>query len=317
MKTSASLKKQNEARSAAEAYGTVRLAALSSKTIANGSSPLVVKEILKAMPVNMPLDSEETSQVHRAANAVHGVPEVGYNNYTDTERRAALLEMVKGNLSFKDAANPMGIYGVPKTTLVRDLEKLAVGFKLTKSKELRALYASSTEDAARIEAQIVETVFPTSGPRKYLSPTESCLIGGLADLSTCSGQGTDRIDIAEMAREIVHKKGADMLNIAQNDNERRLAERFMNAPVSKKFARGLAVVQAAPMAEEGTTNGFHKASNISQTRAAAMSPLLDAAMRGKYKTLFDSLYARGIITSPTPEAFRVFSTDEVGIDVYT
>jgi hypothetical protein len=46
-------------------------------------------------------------------------------------------------------------------------------------------------------------------------------------------------------------------------------------------ARGLGTDQAAPMAEEGTTNGFYKASNISHTRAAAMNPLLDGIMRAK------------------------------------
>ena len=181
MNAPASLKKQNEARAAAEAYGTVRLAAMSSKNIANGSNPQVVKEILRAMPLNMPLDSEETNQVHRSAYAVHGVPEVGYGNYTGNERRAALLESVKGNLTFPAAADPMGIYGVPKKTLQHDLEKLAENFGLTKNKALKALYASSAADAARIESHIVSTVFPTSGPRKYLSPTEACLMGGLAD----------------------------------------------------------------------------------------------------------------------------------------
>ena len=129
-------------------------------------------------------------------------------------------------------------------------------------------------------------------------------MGGLADLSTASGQGTDRIDITEVAREIIHQKGEEMMLLAQNDDERRLAKRFKTAPVGKKIIRGLTKVQAAPMAEDGTTNGFRKASNISQTRAAAMSPLLDGAMRAKYKALFDDLHEKGIIASPMKRRCR-------------
>lgn len=125
MNAAVQLRKANEAKAAADAYGTVRLVALSSKTIANGSDPRTVKQILQAMPPNMPQDSAETNQVHRAANKVHGVAEVGYGNYTGCERRAAVSEMVKGKLSFAAAADPLGIYGVPKSALQSDLERLA------------------------------------------------------------------------------------------------------------------------------------------------------------------------------------------------
>jgi hypothetical protein len=306
------LKKANEAKAAADAYGTVRLVALSSKTIANGSDPRTVKQILQAMPPNMPQDSAETNQVHRAANAVHNVPEVGYGNYTGSERRAAVLEMVKGKLSFALAADPLGIYGVPKSTLQGDLERLSRSVGVSTNKELKALYNSHS---ARIDAEIAAIVFPTAGPRRFLSPTEACIVAGVSSLSTHTGAGADRIDIAEMARAIVHKKGEDMMAIAETDQQRSTAERFINAKISKPYARGLGTDQAAPMAEEGTTNGFSKASNISHTRAAAMNPLLDGIMRAMYKALFDDLHQKGLISGPTPEPFRMHSADEVGIDV--
>ncbi len=94
-------------------------------------------------------------------------------------------------------------------------------------------------------------------------------MAGVSSLSTHTGAGADRIDIAEMARAIVHKKGEDMMAIAETDEQRNAAERFINAKIGKRYARGLGVDQAAPMAEEGTTNGFKKASNISHTRSAS------------------------------------------------
>ena len=129
------LRKGNEARAAAAAYGTVRTAAVSSKNAANGYNPRTVQQILRAMPPNMPLDSVETNQVTRAANTVHGMTGAGYGNYTFQERRAALLGMVSGKLSFKQAADPMGIYGVPSTTLQRDIVQLGEG---KTNKELKA-----------------------------------------------------------------------------------------------------------------------------------------------------------------------------------
>ena len=306
------LRKGNEARAAAAAYGTVRTAAVSSKNAANGSNPRTVQQILRAMPPNMPLDSVETNQVTRAANAVHGVTGAGYGNYTFQERRAALLGMVSGKLSFKQAADPMGIYGVPSTTLQRDIVQLGEG---KTNKELKAQYKSSPEEQSRMEGLIQGMQFQSSGPRKYLSDTEAGLLTSISDLTTRGGQGSTRRDMASTAREIVHAKGREMMEIAKNDTERTAAQRFMDAPVTTKYARHMSITQAAPMAEEGTTNSFRKASNISHARAAAMNPLLDGVMRAKIKVLFDRLHAEGILAHPTPEPFRVHGADEVGIDV--
>ena len=306
------LKKGNEARAAAAAYGTHRVCSISSSNVSNGSDPRIVQQILKAMPANLPLDTKETSQVARAANAVHNVVAPGYGQYTGQERRGALLGVVQGKLSFAQAANPLGTYGVPKRTLERDLERLGAG---KTNKELKKLYKSSPEEKSRIEGLIQAMQFPSSGPPKYLSDTEAGLLTSISDLTTRGGQGSTRRDMASTAREIVHAKGREMMEIAENDTERTAAQRFMDAPVTTKYARHMSITQAAPMAEEGTTNNFRKASNISHARAAAMNPLLDGVMRAKIKVLFDRLHAEGILAHPTPEPFRVHGADEVGIDV--
>ena len=54
MDPAAVLRKGNEARAAAAAYGTVRTAAVSSKNAANGYNPRTVQQILRARPPKMP-----------------------------------------------------------------------------------------------------------------------------------------------------------------------------------------------------------------------------------------------------------------------
>ena len=176
-------------------------------------------------------------------------------------------------------------YGIPKQTLRDDLNHLTAVLQFSSVKELQKAYADEgTPDRERILQAIDAHKAPKSGPAAFLSENEACILANLNDLDRLAGRGVGRKDQGEMLRELTHMKGEAMMGVAVTDTEKSQARRFLNAKCSPPFVRNFATRQVASVAEDGREKSHVKASPLSRQRGIATNPILDLAMRQKYRS---------------------------------
>jgi hypothetical protein len=280
---------RTDLRDAVEAVYTKDCAVSAVSARFNGVERRRVTELAAQLPPGL-LNNATQLTLRRAANAVAGVKEKRV--YTQSEARAALgavTGLAAERLTYTEAAAK---YGIRTRTLERFVSALHAK-RLAATPAMPALLAA---DVAAFE-------FVPTGAPPLLPPVESALVLAKAASGAEVGAGSGRKAVCEAARAVAQAVAASLPPGSA------AAQRLQHAVFSPGWHRR--ATSSAAAAELVTVKEV-KASNLSQTRAAASATGLNAAMFAKFSAHDAELYAAGILKTPHPEADQVFDGDEVG-----
>ena len=256
---------------------------------------------LKGMPADLPLDSDSSRCVERAAIDLVYTDRSSFGRvpYTDHERTEALFEVATGDMKGPQAS---ATYGIPVNTLTADLIRLRTTLKLATNADMRK-FSTNAENKLVVRASCDSLPRPEKGAPRFLDRDTQELLYNFSKKHDQAGHGWDRRMMTSKSGALVRSMGEDLLETAETDRQRSQAQRMIGAKCGREWIN-------LNLGE----NGFTKKSNLSLKRAAAANPVLDHIMRMEMEAVYDQHFEAKILPARRPSANQVWNGDEIGWD---
>jgi hypothetical protein len=119
--------------------------------------------------------------------------------------------------------------------------------------------------------------------------------------------GVDRKKLALKGRQMCRKTAED-----EADGKKR--QRLLDAVCGPKWVKRVLQSKAPDSVADTTT--MKKQSQMSRSRAAAQSPVSNAAMFARIKKQYDEHYEQELLFTPMPESDQIYGGDEIGINPF-
>ena len=236
-----------------------------------------VKEVVKAMPVGLPADSNCSTKIKREATRVVlatssvTLPAIR-GNYSEYERRNGIEAYLYEKLSYEVLFER---FGIPKRTVQKDITALKAKCKMIdKSKKEWREYLDSNKLA--VIDMIQNRMFTPPGPVPLINTVELDIIRATANCGGESGLGgMTRRGLGVECREFCH-------SIAGTEQDPAIKKRLEEAKCGKNFIQ-------KHFKKEDPAASFRKQSSISMKRAAAGNPSRSVEMVRRHKAFLQEV----------------------------
>lgn len=234
--------------------------------------------------------------------------------FTEDQRRAALCDWVTSKCSFVEL---FSTYGLPKTTLYRDIDLLKATLQIT-DKEVWNAFKKDTSNHRYLQETIDALIYPELG-FKPLLPTcvERDIMASVFDKRDQAGHGLSVSEQGDQCRKFCETTAQSMID-DNNGEDTAESERYKKAKCCRNFIKDNFMNPSKYQLHEcvGTANPkLSKNSDMSFKRAAAAAdPTRSSTMTRMFKAHVNDLIRRGVFPPEGPEAANVEDWDEIGFD---
>ena len=275
-----------------------------------GQDRRVIVPVTSAL-AHLPVDTEQTLGLRRAAFRELGAEDQMHREYTNLELRKGLKAAMCG-ISQKEVRQ---LYGVAEKSLDNYAQKIGVQFGFVPPKVFRQVkdFVKTSEANASSVMQFIDTLeIVTAGRPGYLSASERNVVFMYSAQREEYGFGTSRRKFKTVARDLVHAKGEDLKARAQTEREIKFADRLLDAKCGKAFVAYNTHPSNIAVVEASLKSPFQKNTPLSLKRQAAADPGRAKEMYAKADAMYKDHHESGILLTRRPLASQIIGGDEKG-----